>query len=281
MQHDAEALSIAHALFPDQPRATPFFLNSVRKLFAHLLRFHPTPEQLVEWMSDASQIDQQVQGTPYAATVRQSAPGQREGALGTMNNVADTIRLLKTEKDAKERWTAREWVKRRQGWIFLTSTPETRDALKPLHSLWLDLLILRLLHQADDPTVSRVWMVLDELATLQRLPQLPTDVTQGRKANIRLVLGLQGRSQLETLYGGQAEVMLSQPMTKVFMRTSEPDAANWISRSIGEVEIMRLEETHTQNIPLFFERLHRSKSQHWQLRTEPLVMASTIEGLPT
>ena len=52
-----------------------------------------------------------------------------------------------------------------------------------------------------------------------------------------------------------------------------------ISRSIGEIEIMRLEETHSQNIPLFFERLHRSKSQHWQRRTEPLVMASTIEGL--
>ncbi len=64
------------------------------------------------------------------------------------------------------------------------------------------------------------------------------------------------------------------------MRTSEPDAAHWISRSIGEIEIMRLEETHTQNLPLFFERLRRSKSQHWQRRTEPLVMASTIEGLP-
>ena len=93
------------------------------------------------------------------------------------------------------------------------------------------------------------------------------------------MLGLQGRSQLETLYGGQAEVMLSQPMTKIFMRTSEPDAAHWISRSIGEIEIMRLEETHTQNIPHFFEWIRRSKSQHWQRRTEPLVMASTIEGL--
>ena len=125
-----------------------------------------------------------------------------------------------------------------------------------------------------------VWFVVDELATLQRLPQLPTAVTQGRKSNIRSVLGLQGRSQLETLYGGQAEVKLSQPMTKIFMRTSEPDAAHWISRSIGEIEIMRLEETHTQNIPHFFEWLRRSKSQHWQRRTEPLVMASTIEGLP-
>jgi hypothetical protein len=111
--------------FPDQPRETPFFLNCVRKLFAHLLRFHPTAEQLVEWMSDPSQIDERVKGTSYAATVRQTAPGQREGVLGTMNNVADTLRLLKTARDVKVRWTAREWVERRQGWIYLTSTLET------------------------------------------------------------------------------------------------------------------------------------------------------------
>ena len=38
VQHDAEALTIAHALFHDVPNETPFFLDSVRKLFAHLLR---------------------------------------------------------------------------------------------------------------------------------------------------------------------------------------------------------------------------------------------------
>ncbi len=70
--------------------------------------------------------------------------------------------------------------------------------------------------------------------------------------------------------------MLSQPVTKVFMRTDEPGAANWISRSIGEIEVMRLEEIRTENIPVFFEPLHRSKSQHWQRRTETPVMASSL-----
>jgi len=126
---------------------------------------------------------------------------------------------------------------------------------------------------------SPVWFVLDELANLQRLPQLPTAINESRKCNICLVLGFQGRSQLEALYGYQAEAMLSQPMTKVFLRTSEPHAAEWISRSIGEVEVMRLEETHTRSMPVLFQRLHRSKSSQWQRRTEPLVMASTIEGL--
>jgi hypothetical protein len=100
VEHEAEALTIAHSLFPDQPKETPFFLNSVRKLFAHLLRYRPTSEQLVAWMSNPSKIDELAKGTPYEATIRQSAPAQREGVLATMNNVADTLARLKTEKDS-------------------------------------------------------------------------------------------------------------------------------------------------------------------------------------
>ena len=61
-----------------------------------------------------------------------------------------------------------------------------------------------------------------------------------------MVLGFQGRSQLEELYGHKAEAMLSQPATKIFLRTSEANAAKWISQTIGEVEIERLRESRTE-----------------------------------
>jgi len=173
VEHDAEALTIAHALFPDRPNESPFFLEGARKLLAHLLRFHPTPAELVAWMSNESEIDRRVQGTAYASLIDARAPQQREGVLASMNLVADTVRLLKGEADGAGRWTAREWKDTRQGWIFLTSTPETRDALKPLISLWLDLLILRLLNEPD-AGARRVWFLLDELGSLQKLPQLVT-----------------------------------------------------------------------------------------------------------
>jgi hypothetical protein len=54
-----------------------------------------------------------------------------------------------------------------------------------------------------------VWFILDELASLQRLPQLHTAITENRKANNPVVLGFQGRSQLETRYGHDAEAMLA------------------------------------------------------------------------
>ena len=97
----------------------------------------------------------------------------------------------------------------RKGWLFLPSTSTLRESVKPLVSMWLDSLILRLMERQT--TTAPVWFVVDELATLQRLPQLPTAVTQGRKSNIRLVLGLQGRSQLENLYGSQATLCFLSP----------------------------------------------------------------------
>ena len=85
--------------------------------------------------------------------------------------------------------------------------------------------------------------MIDELASLQKLPQLHTAITENRKSKNPLVLGFQGKAQLEVIYGHLAEVMLSQPATKIFMKTAEPKAAEWISEAIGKVEIERLKET--------------------------------------
>src|SRR5207245_10852250 len=115
----------------------------------------------------------------------------------------------------------------------------------PITVLCLAMLVLRLMHRG--PRGHRpVWFVLDELASLQRLPQLHTAVTENRKSNNPVVLGFQGRSQLETRYGHDAEAMLSQPATKIFLRTSEPRAAKWIADTIGEIEIERLRESRSK-----------------------------------
>ncbi len=269
VQHDAEALTIANALFPDQPRKTSVYLHRVRKLFAHLLRFHPTPDQLVQCMSNPSEIDKWIVGTPYAATIRQIAPRERESVLSTMNNVADILRCLKTKKDFERRWTAREWVKGRQGWIFLTSTPETREALKPLHNLWLDLLILRLLNQPDDHATRRVWLVLDEVALLQHLSQLETALTQIRKAETSIVLGLEDKAQLETIYGHIGEKLLTMPATVLVFKTKERAATEWAGQYLGVQEIERWRPSKVGPKMDVVERISRH-----------VVNASAIRGLP-
>jgi hypothetical protein len=274
VRHEAEALTLAASLFPDRPNDNRFFTRGPREVFAHLLTFNPTPAELAWWMSHDEEIDRRVQDTDVASTISQSAPAQREGVLAELKMVANVFKLLPSEKETKQRWNTLEWSKERRGWLFLPSTPESRERLAPLMSLWLDTLVLRLMNQGQMSS-RRTWFVLDELASLQKLPQLHTAVTENRKSGNPVVLGFQGRSQLETRYGHEAEAMLSQPATKIFLKTSEARAAEWISKMIGEVEIERLRETRSDR----YRGAGESKSYSLDRRVEPLVMASEITGL--
>jgi len=184
---------------------------------------------------------------------------------------ADSFGLLPKEEETTSCWTATKWVGTRRGWIFITSLPTMREALRPLISLWIDTLVLRLLNEPM-PDQKPVWFVIDELASLQRLPQLHTAITENRKSQNPVILGFQGRSQMEARYGEDAEAMLSQPATKIFLRTTEPKAAKWVSEAIGEVEIERIRETH-------FDGSRTGKNFALDRQTEPLVMPSEISGL--
>lgn len=268
----SEAKALASSLFqPPQDRKGEFFIESPQKIFAFLMAYGPSPEELVEWMSNPEEIDRRLKGTEHAHLIDSRAHQQRAGVLASLGLVADSLRLLPKASEGNSSWTATEWAEKRQGWIFLTSLPAEREALRPLQSLWIDWLVLRLL---NEPTQAqrRVWFVIDELASLQKLPQLHTAITEARKSRNPVVLGFQGKAQLEYLYGHIAEVMLSQPATSVWLTTKEPKAGQWVSEFIGKVEVERLRETH-------FDGTRAGRNFQLDRQVEPLVLESEISGL--
>ena len=271
LRRKAEAKALAVSLYQPEGISNKFFVEAPQKIFAHLMTFLPIPAQLVAWMSDPAEIDRRVKGTEYWMLIDPKAPHQRTGVLGSLNMTADSFRLLPDKDDVTSAWTATKWAETRQGWIFITSQPTMREALRPLISLWIDLLVLRLLNEPM-PQQKPVWFVIDELASLQRLPQLHTAITENRKSQNPVILGFQGRSQMEARYGDDAEAMLSQSATKIFLRTTEPRAAKWVSEAIGEIEIERLRETH-------YEGTRAGKNFALDRQTEPLVLPSEISGL--
>ena len=273
LRRRAEAKAIAASLYqPTTDKKGEFFTETPQKIFAHLLTFGPSPQELVEWMANPDEIDRRVQNTEMAMMIAKGAQQQRNGVLASLGLIADSLRMLPRKETAHSRWSATEWAEERKGWIFLTSKPSEREALRPLHSLWIDLLVLRLLNEPKE-SQHPVWFVLDELASLQRLPQLHTAITENRKSKNPLVLGFQGKAQLEMIYGHLAEVMLSQPTTKIFLRTTEPKAAEWVSNAIGKIEIERLRETHSTG-------LRAGNNFSLERQVEPLVLDSEVAGLP-
>ncbi len=96
--------------------------------------------------------------------------------------------------------------------------------------------------------------------------------SEGRYGN-PVVLSLQGRSQMEKRYWQDAEAMLSQPATKIFLKTSEPRAAKWISDSIGEIEVERLKESRSMGL------LRSKKSFAMEIATNRLSWLPRLRGL--
>ncbi len=273
LRRRSEAKAVAVSLFqPPQDKKGEFFIESPQKIFAFLMGYGPTPEELVKWMSDPQEIDRRLKGTEHAHLIDPKAEHQRAGVLGSLGLVADSLRLLPKKGQGNGEWSATEWAETRQGWIFITSLPAEREALRPLQSLWIDLLVLRLLNEPKDGQ-KRAWFVIDELASLQKLPQLHTAITENRKSKNPVILGFQGKAQLEYLYGHLAEVMLSQPATSIWLKTKEPSAGEWVSKFIGKVEIERLRETH-------FDGSRAGRNFALDRQVEPLVMESEISGLP-
>ena len=272
LRRRSEAKALAVSLFQSpQDKKGEFLIESPQKIFAFLMAYGPTPEELVKWMSDPEEIDRRLKGTEHAHLIDPRAHQQRAGVLGSLGLVADSLRLLPKKGHGNGEWSATEWAETRRGWIFITSLPAEREALRPLQSLWIDLLVLRLLNEEKDGQ-KRAWFVIDELASLQKLPQLHTAITENRKSKNPVILGFQGKSQLECLYGHLAEVMLSQPATSVWLKTKEPTAGEWVSRFIGKVEIERLRETH-------FDGSRSGRNFALDRQVEPLVMESEISGL--
>jgi hypothetical protein len=274
-ENEAEALAVAASLFPEQGERNKFFVDATRNIFAYLIKSKPSPQELYRWMCNEGEIERRVAGTEMAMSVDRSAGPQRVGVLSSLNMAGRMLKILPLQSEATKTWSAAEWTKQRKGWIFITAKATEQELIQPLISCWIDLLILRLLNEGhtDKPPV---WLVLDEAADLKHLAQLQKALTQSRKSNCPIILGFQSKDQVEAFYDKLGKALLSQPQTRIYLRTSEPEAAEWISKSIGEIKVKHLRETWS--IGADGKRSYSSTIDPPKL--EPLVPYSTITGLP-
>lgn len=275
---DEEAMTLAAALMPHVWSENSFFIDTPKRILAYLMNRldqhgrRPTVERLIEWIRDPNLLDAQIQGSLHAAALSAGAPAMREGVRATMAQIADSLAILPMTPTSGG-WSPTTWAEQREGWVFIKSKQSTADRQQSTMSMWLDMLILRLLEGTS--STRKTWILCDELAALNKLPQFEKAVTQARAANVVIVFATQSKLQIEALYGEKhGGTILSQAATKLFLKTSEPSAARWISDSIGEREV----ETQRQS------RSEGAQDRHTLAMDPPrrdhLVLPSQIIGLP-
>ena len=173
-------------------------------------------------------------------------------------------------------FSIRQWLTQEDaGNLYITWREDMSVALKPLISAWVDVLCTSVLSLPEDDN-RRIWLVIDELATLEKLASLEAALTKGRKHGLRVVAGLQSTSQVDDIYGLKtAQTLRSCFRTLVVLGGSrtDPKTNEDMSLCLGEHEVERVLFTRNQG-----ERTNTTRSI--QTVRERVVTPTELAHLP-
>ena len=226
----------------------PFWINAARTIFAASARqMHKNPNRSISLLlkalltADLGTLGKFLKGTE-AETL---ASDKIEKTAISIRSVLTTyLKSLKYVKDVPNSFSIRQWIQNddQRNWLFISSISDKHETLKPLISMWLDIAANALM-SLKPSNERRIWMIFDELPSLQRLPYLPESFAEARKFGGCLVAGMQSISQLRKIYGQNAAEEISNLCnTRIFFRDPSFDTAQWASKELGEIEIEEMKE---------------------------------------
>lgn len=185
-----------------------------------------------------SEIVRFYQETLVSAYVDPSAEKTALGIRATLVSSIQSLKYLKAEKNGST-FSIREWITsdKEKGCLFLSCLPTQREALKPLMSAWLSV-ALKSLMSAGEHSERRVWFIIDELASLNRIPILMPGLSEIRKYGGCIALSFQDFHQVEMIYGLQtARTIGALCGTKLIFRL-DSHAAQQMAELFGQQEIL-------------------------------------------
>ncbi len=241
--------NLAAALIPMAASAQdPFWVNAARTIFAAAAsRLHKTPNPkilpLLKTLLTANVGELQ---TLLKDTEAESLMSEKteKTAISIKSVLATYLKSLCYISDQNDPFSIRQWIHndKTTEWLFISSTGDRHESLKPLISAWLDIAINALLSLPENPE-RRIWVILDELGSLQQLPYLTSALAEARKFGGCFVIGVQSAAQLAKTYGYEGGREISSLLnTRFIFRAPDPEMAQWSSKNLGETLIEEVRE---------------------------------------
>lgn len=261
----------------------PFWADSARSLFVETMKkvsqfkSQTKIEDLLSYSIHLplSKVQEFYEDTSVAALMHSSS---EKTAASIRINLATYLRSLYYLEETETPFSVRQWVKddERRGFLFLMALPEQRETLRSLLTTWLNIAINGLMSCIPDPN-RRVWFIVDEKQSLNKIEAFPKALAEIRKYGGCIVSGFQDISQIDQLYGNStSRSMVSLYNTKIFFRSPESNTAQWISRTIGENEILE----HSEGISFGAHQMRDGVSINEQKRQKLIVPYTDFMMLP-
>lgn len=177
-------------------------------------------------------------------------------------------------------FSVRKWVRDTSPikTLIISGLPGYKEIAHAASNLALHMAVNEILSLPDDLN-RRIWLFLDELPRLGALDILLEAFAAGRSKGLCVVAGIQDIGQIQEKYGRDLAQTISNTFnSKIILRSTDPQTAEWGSGVIGQQEVeetFRGKTTHGGTLTA----TPASQTTHPQVRTQSAVLASMIINL--
>ncbi|MDW2744996.1 MULTISPECIES: type IV conjugative transfer system coupling protein TraD [Atlantibacter] len=279
--------NMAASLIPVEGDSDPFWVSSSRTIFADLaIRMSADPERSIEKFLKTllslsmKSLREYLVNTPSANLVEEKIEKTAISIRSVVTNYAKALRYLQGLDDGtKPPFTIREWMTQEQydsSWLFISTQARHRKSVRPLISLWVSLATMMLQSMGENSN-RRVWFIIDETPSLQRIPELAETLAEARKFGGCFVLGMQNMAQLVHVYGRElARSIFDLMNTRMYGRSPSAEMARVVEEELGNQRRRKIREQNSYGLDQVRDGVSLGKDEVH----DPIVDYDKIMSLP-
>lgn len=277
---DIDAIGIS--LIPEAKNSEPYWSNAARDVFCgamhycwqHNLR---TNRGLWEVLTDETeQLALKLKNTVGAEAGHKAIQDPHgKQAQSVISTLLQYIKAFQYFSHQEGTFSIREFMAYGDGNIFISSHEEVRETMRPIISLFIDLLGRAMLSLPISP-MRRVFFLIDELGNLQQLPTLVRLLTLSREKGGCCFLGIQDIGQITNIYGRDGrETIINCCNSSMYLRVIDPETRKFISDAIGETVVRYTKKSESMGPG---EHQHNQRIA-FEEKQEPLVAPAELKNL--
>jgi len=236
-----------------ETKGDPFWNNAARAVFIAGLRYlemKGIKQNRDIWEFFCQTKERLVAAIKQLPRDRQDAlkhiEGESEAAEGVLSTLMEKINFFQYLVDQDGDFSFQEFVRRPdQRNLFLMNVSRYAQIWQPLITLACDVMIRETLSLPDtNPRENRrIWFCIDEIGSLHQISVLFDLLTMGRSKGGCMIAASQDLGKIEDVYGRPNKTTFYNNFnTGFFLRINDPDTAEFLSRSIGEQEVIKIME---------------------------------------
>lgn len=276
---------MAKAIVPEQIGSKdPIFQNNARDILAAILRVcYQTDQKTNEavWnylnysIKDLRDTFRETGNERVAVSINNPSSGTSQSFMSTLMQYAKIFEFMETED--REVFSITEWLNNPNArFLFLPNNVMQKDSLSGIFSLFFNIICNEILSMRDD-SAYRIFLLMDEFGTLKKMDSIKDLLTLGRSKGVSCWLGIQEKSQIDSVYGQDiSKTLINQCNIKFVFRLNESDTMEYFSKNIGENETESMETSYSAGV----EDNKDGENYRRVMKKERLVLPAELAQLP-